>query len=157
MTKVSRKEQRFSYPKNNRIAQHGQVQTNRVSDYDEETGGVLVADDTGKDPMRILPTAFVKNSHPLQGACSMLLAAERAKSWDIPLFAAPMDLKKSVGPCGQTKHSSHRNIRVQRGVPQGAPESHYYSAENQFERFRSFLIFFVQIRIRFSSSRKLYF
>ena len=40
-------------------------------------------------------TAYVNDSHPLQGALSILMAAEEAREWDIPLFAAQVDLKKS--------------------------------------------------------------
>ena len=37
----------------------------------------------------------MKNSHPLQGALRILMAAEEARERDIPLFAAQTDLKKA--------------------------------------------------------------
>ena len=59
----------------------------------------------GKIKCASFQTAFVKNSHPLQGTYSILMAAEKENEWDIPLIAAQIDLKKSVSTmCTETKH-----------------------------------------------------
>ena len=55
----------------NRSTTSGQVQTDRVSDYNYR--------------------------HRLQGAFSILMAAEEAKEWNAPLFAAQIDCKKAFG------------------------------------------------------------
>ena len=48
----------------------------------------------GKVKCESFQRAFVKNSHPLQGSHSILMAAKKTKEWHIPLFAANIDLEK---------------------------------------------------------------
>ena len=71
----------------------GQVQTNRVSDNDEETGRVLVADDTGKDQVRILLDSVRAKQPPATSITQHLDDNRKAKAWSIPLFAAQLGLK----------------------------------------------------------------
>lgn len=40
-------------------------------------------------------TAFVKGAHPLQGVYCLFLAAEKAREWGKPLYAAQIDLRKA--------------------------------------------------------------
>ena len=46
----------------------------------------------------------VKDSSPLPGAFSILIAAEKARERCIPLFAAQIDLKKRSTMWTETKH-----------------------------------------------------
>ena len=48
----------------------------------------------GKIKCESFQTAFVKNSHPLQGSNIILMAAEKVKYCEIPLFAAQRRLGK---------------------------------------------------------------
>ena len=54
-------------------------------------------------------TAFVKGAHPLQGAQSVLTAAEKAREWDIPLFIAQIDLKKAFDHVD--REAAHQALR----------------------------------------------
>ena len=56
-------------------------------------------------------TAFAKDSHPLQGAFSILTAAGRAREWDIPLLAAQIEFKKAL-ELGEQKPSAESNERT---------------------------------------------
>ena len=49
----------------------------------------------GKTTCTSFHTTLVKGSHPLQGAFSILMAAETARERDIPLFAAQVHLKQA--------------------------------------------------------------
>ena len=90
-------------PHRNRSSASGQVQTNCMPDNGEETGWVFVADDTGWIKHESFQTVFLENSHPLQGVYSILMAAEKAKDWKIPLFAALIDLNKSFDHVDRNK------------------------------------------------------
>ena len=86
-------------------AQHlDKIQPYRMSDNDEKTGGVFVADDTGKDPMRILPDS-VREQQPAATRSIQHLDSGTCKIMgDIPLVAAQIDFKKSSTMWTETKH-----------------------------------------------------
>ena len=89
----------------------GQFQTDHVSDNNEETGGISLVADFGKDQMRILQTALVKNSHPPQGAFSIFMTSEKTIEWDISTLRSTNRVENSVRPCGQ-KPSADSNERT---------------------------------------------
>ena len=62
---------------------------------------VLVADDNGKDHVRILPDSVRAKQPPATSIIQHLDDNRKAKAWSIPLFAAQLGLKILFGPCGQ--------------------------------------------------------
>ena len=85
---------------------------------------------------------FVRGRQPAEAALVLTRAAELAKEWASPVYVGQLDLRQAfdkikhsavIDVCARNKSqselsvrlqsvSSHRQIRVQCGVPQGAPE-----------------------------------
>ena len=83
------------------------VQTNRVSDYDEETVGVPLADDTGKHQMRILPDSVRKNQPTATRSIQYLDGSRKGKRVGHPNLRSTNRLK-NVRQCGR-KSSTESN------------------------------------------------